>query len=138
MFISSLRSKTLQRTLERKDMVKTILRIFVYAHGRRQSLSTPMGADNLRDREKHGSESITDPQCFTDRLLITSSGFHKKLSSSLTIDIIIMHLVTRPFGPNCSLDPWYMYMVCLARYGMVYGVVWRDDMYMVYLVYGMV
>ena len=30
----------------------------VYAHG----------VDNLRDREKHGSESITEPQCLIDLL----------------------------------------------------------------------
>ena len=59
--------------------------VIVYAH--------------LRDREKHGSESITDPQCIIDLLWITSSSFHKKLSSSLTYDITVVHLVTRHFGP---------------------------------------
>ena len=93
--------------------------------------------DNLRDREKHGSESITDPQCIIDLFWITSNRFHKKLSPSFTVDITIGHMVTWPSGPLPflllgRLDPrptwhgiWYglagmtWYMVWSAGHGMV-------------------
>ena len=107
-------------------------------------LSTPMGVDmgvdNSRDRKKPGRESITDPQCIIDLLWITSSSFHKKLSSSLTIDITIVHLVIRPFGPLSEvildrlptrLGIWYgladmtWYLVWSAGLDMVYGIAWR-------------
>ena len=82
-----------------------VVQFIVYAH-----------VDTFRDRVKHGSESIIDPQCIIDLLEITSCSFHKKLSSSLTTNIISMHLLTRPFGPLPFLS---------TDYGMVYGMDWR-------------
>ena len=113
-----------------------ILHITVYAHGH-------LGVDNLRDQEKHRSESITVPQCIIDLLWITSISFHKKLSSSLTTDITIVHLVTCPFEPLPflllgRLDPrptwhgiWYgllgmaWYVVWPGGHGRTYGMAWR-------------
>ena len=66
-----------------------------------------------------------------------NSSFHKKLSTSLTTDITIVHLVTRPLGPfSRSLTDyrhgWYglrgfaWCMIWPAGHGIAWGMAWRD------------
>ena len=97
---------------------------------------------NLRDREKHGSESITDPQCNIDRLWITSSSFHKKAIiyldywqnnrasdnetfGALTISTLSEVMLGRPDRLNMvwnGLPGMVLLMEWPGGHGMVYGI----------------
>ena len=97
-------------------LCKFVNKMYIKSHDMRKTVVSERGGGADKKKKK-----------ITDRLWITSSRFHKKLSCSLNIDIAIVHLVSRHFGPSPFL---LLVMLCLVdptdyRHDMVYGMAWR-------------